>query len=584
MDARIKQEQTRILYSQAPNVFVGNVVITLCVTGLLWHNENRDLLLLWCATSATLTLIRWWLSRGYAQLNKDQQNAQYRSWALQFFVGSTVTGIMWGLLPIYFYPEDADYFAILVSTHAGYIAAAAMATSIYLPVFFGFVVSSTVLFCIGMFIHGGDSWALYPYVLAAYAIATIFFAIKNNRSVSEQILLRVENVELLADLRDQRDKAELAMLAKNRFLAAASHDLRQPVHALGLFAGSLESHLQDEQPRYILSKIKQSTAVLGELFHGLLDLSKLDANVVENNPASFDLDSLLDLIHSEFANIAAAKGLRLHVQRNTQQTALADVALVERVLRNLVSNAINYTEYGSVTLRVTDAEDEHIQLAVSDTGKGIPASEHENIFSEYHQLENPERDRQKGLGLGLAIVRRLCELMQTPISVESEPGSGATFSLVLKKGSAQQINASVANISQVIDQNLRVVFIDDEVDIVEGMDTMLTHWGCESIPATSIEMALAALQESDAPDVILADFRLRDDRSGLEAIQVIRDEFNQDIPAYLITGDTARERLQQANAAAVRILHKPVDTRHLKKILTELTPSSSAPTVVGTGN
>ena len=569
MRKRIRQEQIRMLYAHRLSVLAGSFVIGLISTVVLWQSADKQLLAVWFSMTAILVVIRWRLTDDYHRKSREEQDERYQHWALQFTTGSFVNGILWGVVPLIPYTENANNFSLILIMHAGYISGAALATSIYLPALLAFVLPSSVLFVIGTLVRGLENWP-YAFLIVCYLITIVIYANRNNRSVMEQVMLRLENAELLTNLRAQRDKAERAVMDKNRFLAAASHDLRQPVHALGLFVSSLKTREDPEQRRYILGKISQSTEALASLFHGLLDLSKLDAKVLENNPETVNLDELMSVIESQFQYTASEKNLELHVENTTQLAAFVDGALLERILRNLVSNAIKYTIAGSVSVVIESKSDQLLTIAVKDTGIGIEHSEFENIFSEYHQLRNPERDRRNGLGLGLAIVRRLCQLMNIPISVDSEPGRGSVFTLTLPKADKRQITPTTPNVASVGHESLSIVVIDDEQDIVDGMERLLTDWGHKTIVATSIEGALSALEDESAPDAIIADFRLRGEASGLDAIKIICDEFNCDIPALLITGDTAPERLIEAASASVPVLYKPVEPAALREALARI--------------
>lgn len=574
MDERIKQELLRILLLQRQTALTGAILVTLITVYALWNEHSGPLLVSWGVATVGLLLTRWYLSSGFKDLTTEEQNAQYRYWSNQFAIGALINGIFWGSVTCLFFSSDPILLSLLIVVHAGYIGGAASATSILLPTFLSFAIPSSILFTLGILVNGGRELWLFVVLITVYEIIMIFFAIRNHRSVYNQVALRLQNTELLADLREQRDKAETAMIAKNRFLAAASHDLRQPVHALGLFVASLESHQEFEERQHILSKIKQTTASLAGLFHGLLDVSKLDANVVENEPVDYPIDKLLFQIRDQFHETARLKELSLLIDTDTELVACVDPSLLERILANLVSNAINYTDTGSVSIIAQATGDHQIELQVKDTGKGIPSSEHERIFSEYHQLENPERNRQKGLGLGLAIVRRLCELMSVPITVSSIPGQGSVFTVTIPMGELANVVTTVESTEQKT-HAINVLVIDDEIDILEGMQKILDNWGCNTVTATSTAEALAALDGNVEPDVILADFRLRSNESGLDAIQVIRDEYNWEIPSILVTGDTDPERLKQANQASVELLHKPVEPAVLHQILSRFIPASN---------
>lgn len=576
MDERIKQELLRILLTQRQTALSGAIVVTLITAYSLWSEHGGPSLALWTIATIGLLLLRWYLSTGYNKLTAEEQNSQYVYWSRQFTLGSLSNGILWGLVTVLFFSSDPLLLSIVIVVHTGYIGGAASATSTLLPAFLAFSLTSSIIFTMGIIINGGRDFLQFVVLISLYEVIMIFFAIRNNRSVSNLVALRLQNTELLSDLREQRDKAETAMIAKNRFLAAASHDLRQPVHALGLFVASLESHQGFEERQYILSKIKQTTASLAGLFHGLLDVSKLDANVVENEPIDYPVDKLLYQIKDQFQETARLKDLSLLIDINTELVAWVDPSLLERIFANLVSNAINYTDTGSVTISARVTENKKIDLQVRDTGKGIPASEHERIFSEYHQLENPERDRQKGLGLGLAIVRRLCLLMSVPIKVSSVPGEGSVFTITIPIGDSNNVVKATRS-PEAKNHAINVLVIDDEVDILEGMEKILTNWGCNTVTATSTQEAMVALDNTVEPDVILADLRLRDNESGLDAIHAIREEFNWEIPSILVTGDTDPERLKQATQASVELIHKPVEPETLRQILSRFIPAKNTP-------
>jgi len=485
MDSRIKQEQIRIVYSTPYSIFLGTLAVLVITTLALWPISDRPLLALWAGSSTFFIFVRLMLSRHYLTLSTEEQNESCNKWGNLFIASSLTNGVIWGLLPVILYPEITVYFSLIICVHAGYISAASNMTAIYLPTCLAFVLPSSFLFAIASIVNGGLDYWPYSSLICVFGIATAVSAARNNRSITEQIILRFENTELLKDLTVQRDNAEKAMLAKNRFLAAASHDLRQPVHALGLFVDSLSPYLEAPKAIRILEKIKQSSTALGGLFHGLLDISKLDANVIENNPSDFWLDELLLRLKTDCTEAAIEKGLALNIPTESGHVVFADLALLERILRNIVENAIKYTDAGSVSLTFNIAPENNLKIDISDTGRGIPESEFENIFSEYHQLENSERDREKGLGLGLAIVRRLGILTNIDIQVNSSTDTGSVFSITLPLGDANNIAQPTPNPKPAKLEELRIVVIDDEVDIIEGMQSVLWSWGCSTYVGTS---------------------------------------------------------------------------------------------------
>lgn len=360
---------------------------------------------------------------------------------------------------------------------------------------------------------------------------------------------------------DELTSGDMARQAQNRFMAAASHDLRQPLHALGLYLSALKSHVNTEHGLTILENTYRSTEALNQLLNSMLDLSKLDAGVVEVNHANLSLDNMFERIRQTFLPEAKQRDLKLIVE-NSALWVYSDRALLERVLSNLVSNALNYTEAGSITI-TANSLNHQVQLIVADTGTGIPDDEQEAIFNEYYQLHNPERDRTKGLGLGLSIVKRLTHLLDIELNISSEPHEGTQFTLLVAVGKK---NAEEVNTNRLINDKkhqklagLSILVIDDEHDVRDGMHSLLIQHKCQVVVADSMENACEQIIEKEwVPDLIIADYRLRDEKTGDNAIERIREEVNEDVPAMIITGDTSPARLREAAASGFPLLHKPV--------------------------
>lgn len=577
MNKQISMEKVRLLYQQPAGTLFGSAVVVLAAAHTLREGNSALLLVLWATVAVVVVVGRYYVHRKLATKLSGKQVFNERKLGLFYAACALVTGMLWGFSLLFFFPEDRYNLSIIMVIHGGYISISILATSIYLPAFFAFVLSACLLITGSLIYHGGSEFWLMTGLSIFFTCMVLFFGIRNNRSVSDLIKLQLKNIDLLAAVEKERDRAQQAMLAKNRFLAAASHDLRQPVHALGLSVGSLRTHVSSPQALTIMDQIDESADGLSNLFHGLLDLSKLDANVVQNSPRHIQLDNLLSRLHKEFQSLADEKNLHLNMPGKTNLVALIDKNLLERVLRNLLSNAIKYTDAGSVTLNLRALPDaELLEISVVDTGPGIPPDEHSNIFSEYHQLSNPERNRAKGLGLGLAIVKRLCTLMEIPITVESTPGEGATFSIVMKAGKAlapakKQTLEPVPDITENV-----ILVVEDEIAILKSTEQLLQSWGCVVVCATSTEEAMEKLIDYPRLDAIVADFRLRDNKTGLESIQVVREFYEEKIPALLVTGDTEPARLNQASEAGVRMIHKPVSPERLKTEITQITDSLTA--------
>jgi CheY-like chemotaxis protein len=398
------------------------------------------------------------------------------------------------------------------------------------------------------------------------ALSTLgFMASRNFRAF---VQLRFQAADLAEDLQLQKEIAEKASLAKSSFLAAASHDLRQPVHAMTLFIGALRGVAMPQEGERLVAQIEASAAAMDMLFGALLDISRLDAGVVEVRPQVFALQPLLDRVRLDHQQEAAAKGVTLSCQP-TRAVVETDPVLVERILRNLISNAVRYTPKGRVLIGCRRSP---LRVEVWDTGPGIAAADQKQIFEEYFQLENPERDRTKGLGLGLAIVRRLSDLLGSELTLASHPGRGSCFSITLPRASARPAPpAPAGGAAEAVLRGRLIAVIDDESAIREAMSALLTGWDHEVVTAGSgEEMAHRLAARVRRPDLIVCDYRLRGGETGVNVIATLRARFGADIPALLITGDTAPDRLAEAQASGLLLLHKPVPNGRLRAAISNL--------------
>ena len=382
--------------------------------------------------------------------------------------------------------------------------------------------------------------------------------------------LRIQ--EATAALAEQKDAAEHANIAKSKFLAAASHDLRQPIHALGLFLAALKEMLHESEQLRILANIEASVAAMEGLFNSLLDISRLDAGVLEVQERVFPVNRILDRIRTEFTQQAETKGLKLLVVPS-RALLLTDPLLLQRVLFNLVSNALRYTDAGGVVVGCR-RRGSRVLIEVWDSGRGIPKDRQKEIFEEFVQLHNPERARGNGLGLGLAIVERVTRLLNCPLSLRSRQHMGSVFTVSV----AQSLPGT--EIEDLRDPGRRtlsgqmqglVVVIDDDEEILAAMRSLLTGWGLRVISATTGSDALAQLDKVP-PDVLLCDYRLRDGEIGLNVIAKFRASFDTHIPAVLITGDTAPESVRAIKDSGHALLYKPVRPAKLRVLLSKMLP------------
>jgi signal transduction histidine kinase/CheY-like chemotaxis protein len=369
---------------------------------------------------------------------------------------------------------------------------------------------------------------------------------------------------------EQRQRAESASTAKSRFLAAASHDLRQPMHALNLYLGALSGQELSPGARRLLDNVRQCAQTMDDLFEGLLDISRLDANAVAPQPEPFALGPLLERIGIEFEPQARAKGLALRVVP-CRMTVHSDPALVERIVRNFVSNAVRYTQQGRILLGCR-RDWGRVRVQVWDTGLGIPPEEQQLVFEEFYQVGNPERDRGKGLGLGLSIVQRLARLLDAPVTLSSVAGRGSMFEVSLPLAARPALPAPHIPVqAEPALKGRLVVVVDDEPVVLDATRLLLQQWGCDVVAAASGAQAidrLAALPR--VPDLLLCDYRLKEPENGLLVMEALREEFNRQIPALIVTGDVLPESIELMESPDVAVLHKPVPDAVLHATLARL--------------
>ena len=374
---------------------------------------------------------------------------------------------------------------------------------------------------------------------------------------------------------ERTHQLELANLAKSRFLAAASHDLRQPVQALGLFVEQLHGHMKSAEGGRLVKRIDAAVAAMNELFNALLDISRLDAGVLNTAIAEFPVARVLSRIESTFAAAAREKELSFRLVSSSAWVR-SDPILLERIVLNLVSNAIRYTAVGGVVVGCRRRGDT-VRVEVYDSGPGIPEHQQRNIFGEFYRLAG--RNTHGGLGLGLAIVDRLCDLLGHSIELASTVGKGSRFSITVPSAASQAAFVEAPDtlpIATHVSGGKLVVVIDDDPLVLDGMGGLLRNWGCRVVSAASPDAILAGLSSHDVPDLIISDYRLADGHSGIKAIDDLRASFGAPIPAFLISGDTAPERLREAQESGHYLLHKPVRPMKLRAMLHELLKSRTA--------
>jgi signal transduction histidine kinase len=564
-------EQLRLVLGSASVSAIPMVLLAIVLVWTLSDDTNALALKVWfvCVTSVKLYWV--WDARRTLESGTPLDHPRRLVWRL--VVTNAVYGAAWGALPwVALSATTVVGTALVISALAGVAGGSVSALAPVLPTF----VVLAIFELLGLF---SKLWQLGPaygplaLVSVLYAGSLLAQARTSSMAARAAIDLRFENLDLIERLRVETEyaqaehqKANQANLAKSKFLAAASHDLRQPIHAQGLFLEILARSELSASQRDAVANARTTWQASSEMLDALLDFSRIEAGVVEPQVRPFRLQPLLKKVEDELAPQADAKGL-IYRSRETHVAVLSDPVLVELIVRNLVSNAIRYTKRGGV-LVACRSHGSDLRLEVWDTGIGIEESQSQEIFVEFHQLGNPERDRRKGLGLGLPIAQGLARTLGHGLSLASKPGRGSVFRLTMPISRVAVVASEGLEAVPIMvgTLNLRVLVIDDDDAVRSGMTQLLRNWGCECDGAESIEEALA-LARAHPPGLVVSDYRLRELRTGAEAIAALRAEFGSRLPALLITGDTAPERLREARAVGVPLLHKPVSPAQLYRRL-----------------
>ena len=555
-------EQLRLIYaSMTLSVIPMFPAIGLLVWVLISPGNSAGLL--WWALLMVLTnAYSIFHARRQLDLGLAAQNANHLARRLMFAI--TLGGVSWGALAFGALGNTSATGDILVIFVLSGILGGAV--SLLAPVFLVFVAFSFPL--VGLTVArlwqlGDANYDVFGLIAVMYLGVLIGQARNSSVATRAAIALRFENLELVLKAEAAQQAAEKANTAKSKFLAAASHDLRQPIHAQGLFLDVLLHTPLSTHQRELVGNICAASTASADMLNTLLDFSRIEAGVVSPQKQAFGMQHLLNKIEREFEPQADAKGLRYR-SRETPVRVQSDPALVELILRNLVSNAIRYSDKGGL-LVACRSRGAHTLLEVWDTGMGIAPENQAEVFKEFHQLGNPERDRQKGLGLGLAIAQGLAKTLGHALSVQSWPMRGSVFKLALpiaqhvplltptaaEAGFLPHLPAGVSL------DGARILVIDDDEAVLSSMVQLLGRWGCEVGSAGSIARALQ-LAPLHTPDMLISDYRLRGHTTGTEAIAQVRALLGVAVPALLITGDTAPERLREAMSSGIPLLHKPL--------------------------
>lgn len=556
---RVAEEQLRTHYRQLPAVIVAPALGGLFTTWVLWRAVNHHYLLIGLGGVLSISLLRIWLYKWY--LYEGETRALHPRWRILAIATAAASGLIWGSAAIFLYPPLLPEYEVYMLVLLALVPVAPVAAlAVYMPAFYAYYIPCIAPFIVTLSVQDARAERMTALLLVMMMGATLTFANKYSAILSEAIRLRLRLV-------DKKRALEQSIAVKTRFLAAASHDLRQPVHAMGLFIESLAPRIDDAEGRKLLQQISGSVICLRRMLDAMLDISRLDAEIVKVQRCNFRVGELLSRLHEEFFPLARRKGLRFDYV-DSQTVVNSDPVLLQRILRNFLSNAVRYTARGGILLGCR-RHGVCMSVWVCDTGVGIPASRREEIFQEFYQLKNPERNPDRGLGLGLSIVRRLASLLKHDVQVRSREGAGSTFSIELPRSAENPCSLESAmqecSLAFPRREGQLVLVIDDDSSVRLGMAMLLESWGLEVICCATGTQALAEICDGQrGPGLVIIDYRLSQGETAPAVIARLRSVLDEHTPFIIITGDTAPERIREAHNAGHMLLHKPVAPGRLK--------------------
>lgn len=568
--------QVNVLRQQIIYVICMHALAGIILLGLIWQKPFASANLHWLAYAAAMWSAGTWSC--YRVTGLPLANT-HPSRALALFCCSVSlwavawASTFWLLLPVA--PTTALLVIVLVLSAA---------TALTLAAHFGAMACFTLFLLLPLAAGDFQYGASLGIVVLAFLPLYLALCLRLNQIVLENCRLRFESEQAAEQLREQaareaamRDctekalnKAEQACIDKTRFLAAASHDLRQPVHAISLFVAALKLENFDTRAKYLVDRLERSLAGLDELFNRLLDISRIDAGVIAPTARVFEAYPIGQTLETRFAPIASGKALHFHVHCQKGLFLHTDAELLIEIIMNLLSNAFRYTEHGGVLLAFRRRKNS-VLIQVWDTGCGISADNLSQIFDEFVQLNNPSRDRRKGLGLGLAIVKRLSNILGMPLRVRSTPDKGSVFEIEVERSAdIATVNYGASDMEQ-MEQDLSgmlVLVVDDEIDILAAMEAILSSWGCFAILARSIDEALKYVDSSlRYPDVLITDHRLGEHKTSFDVAKAMSAVVPYEIPVIVISGEANSTLEREVHEMGWLFMNKPINAAGLHHAL-----------------
>ena len=584
--ARARFDQVETLYRQWHRTTISMLLGAAILCVVLWGQVAPLSMLIWVGAICVNQAWRGVLVHAYRQAGPRVEDAP--RWGIYWSIGSAVAGALWGIAAVAMYPASTAHEALLIVCLFGVALGGLNLTAVYKPAFYGFTLCALLPLIVKVALLGDTVYLFTALVMGVVLAFVVGFGHHLNHVLTHSLAIRYANVDLIHELQQQTLKAEearaiaeTANLAKGQFLAAASHDLRQPLHALGLFTAALAARAREPELKHLVANLRASVDALEDLFAQVLDLSRLDAGALTPDRTDFKLQMLFERLADEFAPQAREHGLVLSFQPSSV-AIVSDPVLLERILRNLISNALRYTRKGRVIVGAR-RQKTSVRIEVVDSGAGIAPELRDRIFEEFVQGGTKPQNHVggRGMGLGLAIVRRLANLLGHTLALASVPGRGSRFSITVQRAMPRRprrefpagTRLELARV-QAAFRDRSIAVIDDDPAIVEAMRALFEAWGARVNGGENVAQILSGLAVESArngksgghsPDLIVADLRLSSGACGMEAIAELRRLCGQGIPALIVSGDMSEEARAAVRSAGYTLLPKPLVAESLQE-------------------
>ena len=568
----LARTHVRRLYDRAARAAAGGFFAALCFWPAFYAHAPSRAVLLWALLVQTAQLGAATLAFRFKRL--DRATVPAKTWLTRYRLALFLTASAWGLAPVMFFPANDPAYAAAMVLGLLAIAVGGLTTIVadregaclwLLPI--------VVPLPLALLRHDRPIYVVLAIFILIFAAISLRLVLHLHNVLRSTLRAEFENGALVRRLHQQIELTAQTSREKSQFLASASHDLRQPLHALSFFGATLERRMAHSIDQPLIHNMMRSIEALDASFGAILDISKLDAGAVEPHVQSFPIRDLFRRLQMSFAGQAEEAGLQLRFSAGSK-IVTSDPQLLERIMANLVQNGLRYSRPGMGVSVVARRRRGGISLEVWDSGIGIEESELPKIFAEFYQVANPGRDRGKGLGMGLAIVKRLSELLGHELTVRSKLGSGSVFRIWVARTHVEQMDefaVGAETIPGVLDDRRTVLLIDDEEAIRTSVGELLAEWGYEVIAVPTIKDAVAATRKRDGMiDVVISDLRLRQGEDGLRAIEEVRQACGFAVPALLVSGDTAQEQVLRVHESGHIVLYKPVQAKELLIVLKKL--------------